>query len=194
MIKAVIFDCFGVIITDALQALCNELAESDPAGVADIKDIIAASNNGFIDPNVSSRKAAKILGMSQDEYRHKIRRGEAKDQALLDYIALLRKDYKTGMLSNIGKGSLSARFSKAKLAKYFDAVVASGDVGFAKPEARAYELVAERLDVRLDECIFTDDREGYCEAARAVGMQAILYESFPQFQTDLVAQLGNNQI
>ena len=42
----------------------------------------------------------------------------------------------------------------------------------AKPELEAYEYVADKLGVRLDECVFTDDRELFCEAARACGMQA----------------------
>jgi len=68
---------------------------------------------------------------------------------------------------------------------YFDAVVASGDIGFAKPEARAYETVADMLDVRLDECVFIDDREIYVEGANAVGMKGVLFTSLKQLKQDL---------
>src|SRR6185369_3482431 len=99
-----------------------------------------------------------------------------KDLELLEYIAELRTQYKIGMLSNIGRGGLERRFAPGELDRYFDVVVVSGDIGYAKPEAEAYEITADRLGVRLDECVFTDDREGYCEAARGVGMQAISYQ------------------
>jgi putative hydrolase of the HAD superfamily len=53
----------------------------------------------------------------------------------------------------------------------------SGDIGFAKPEARAYETVAAQLGVRTDECVMVDDRELCCTGAVETGMQAILYTS-----------------
>jgi FMN phosphatase YigB (HAD superfamily) len=46
--------------------------------------------------------------------------------------------------------------------------------------------------VRLEECVFTDDREDYCEGARAVGMQAILYKNFTQFRADLEKLLSES--
>ncbi len=127
MIKAIIFDCFGVLITDR----------------------------------------------------------EGKNQELLDYIVDLRKNYKTGLLSNISIGGLGARFSPEELTHHFDAVVASGEIGYAKPEAQAYEITADKLGARLDECVFIDDREDYCAGAKGVGMQAVLYQSFDQMKQDL---------
>jgi HAD superfamily hydrolase (TIGR01509 family) len=85
---------------------------------------------------------------------------------------------------------LGRRFQLSELADLFDVVVASGDIGYAKPEAAAYEITADRLGVRLDECVFVDDREPYCEAARGVGMQAIVYRDFAQFQAELQAMLA----
>jgi|GEM_PF-4893866 len=38
---------------------------------------------------------------------------------------------------------------------------------------------------QMDECIFIDDREGYCTGAKGVGMQAILYRSFSQMKPEL---------
>ena len=57
--------------------------------------------------------------------------------------------------------------------------------GYMKPDAEIYEYTANQLGVRFDECLFTDDREEYCEAARAVGMQAIHYQSFNLFKAEL---------
>jgi putative hydrolase of the HAD superfamily len=115
---------------------------------------------------------------------------EVRDEKLLTYIKSLRGEYKIGLLSNIGVSSLEKRFSQAELEEYFDAVIVSGEVGYAKPEREIYEITADRLGVDLSECLFTDDRPDYCDAARACGMQAIPYESFVQFQSDLSALLS----
>ena len=186
MIKAIIFDCFGVVITDALQAMCDELAVDHPEKAARVKDLVELSIRGQITNEESNRESAAIFGLpSVEAYRARINDGERRNQPLLDYIVQLRKSYKTAMLSNVSSGGLLRRFKVDELEKYFDVTVASAEIGFAKPEAQAYEITADRLGVRLDECIFTDDREEYCEGARAVGMQAIRYQSFDQFKTDL---------
>lgn len=119
--------------------------------------------------------------------------GEFKDQDLLQFVAALRKQYKTAMLSNVDADSLSRRLPDEELQEYFDTVVISGEIGYAKPEPEAYGTVADRLGVRLDACVFTDDREEFCEAARAVGMKAIHYKSSDQFKRELhelLAQAG----
>ena len=47
----------------------------------------------------------------------------------------------------------------------------SAFVGMRKPEPEIYELTLERLGdgVRAEECLFVDDLEVNCEAARALG-------------------------
>jgi epoxide hydrolase-like predicted phosphatase len=191
MIKAVIFDCFGVLIGDALGAMTSQLVLTDPNSVERIKAYLNQANTGQTTAEHASRQIAEVFGMPYADYRAKLQAGEVKDQVLLEYIKQLRAQYKTAMLSNVPKNSLHRRFTPQELADHFDVVVASGEIGYAKPEAQAYEIVADRLGVRLDECIFTDDREPYCEGARSVGMQAVLYTGFNQFRSDLKALLAD---
>ena len=190
MIRAIVFDCFGVIITDVLQSIREDLAQTNPEGAEAIKDIIAANNRGIIEPGVTNERIATILGISSGDFRRQIAQGEARNDKLLTYILGLRATYKTGMLSNIAGSSLARRFPDDELKAYFDAVVASGDIGFAKPERQAYEIVADRLNMRCDECVFIDDRELFCEGATSVGMHAIVYTNFAQCKYDLETLLG----
>lgn len=189
MIKAIIFDCFGVIITDALQAIRQQLAQTNPDGAEVIKDIVAANNRGLIEPGEANERIATILGVSVTDFRGRVAAGEVRNEQLLDYILSLRGSYKTAMLSNIAGSSLVRRFPDGELMRYFDVVIASGDIGYAKPEPEAYETAAERLGLRCDECVFIDDRELFCEGATAVGMHSIVYTDFAQFQHDLVGML-----
>lgn len=188
MIKAIVFDCFGVVITDALQVLCDELRAKDPAAADQVRDIVQAANRGMLEPAVSHQQIAALLGMSVSDHMQAIASGEVKDAKLLAYITELRRSYKTAMLSNIGKDSLQRRFAEGELQQYFDVVVASGDIGYAKPEPAAYQITADRLDVRCDECVFVDDREVFVEAARGVGMQAFVYEGVDHFKSELEAR------
>lgn len=187
MIKAVIFDCFGVLIEDSLKAIREKLDTKDRE---DIESLLFACHRGLITAEESSAQIARILGLNSHEYRQVITAGEVKNQPLMDYILEIKKSYKTAMLSNISIGGLKSRFTDEELTKHFDVVVASGEIGYAKPEAQAYEIVAERLGVRLEECVFTDDIDRYCEAARGVGMQAFTYESFEKTKQALMHLLG----
>jgi putative hydrolase of the HAD superfamily len=185
MTKAIIFDCFGVIITDSLRSIVKEVRKNDPDKANHILDLVSAASKGKIDARLSRQAVASELGLTHDEYVSAIRNGEVKNKPLLAYIKELRSRYKTALLSNIISGGLEARFPNNELSNYFDVVVASSNIGFAKPEARAYEITAEKLGVRLDECIMVDDVEAYCLGAEGVGMQAIRYQSFDQMKNEL---------
>lgn len=179
MIRAILFDCFGVIITDALKVVIDELNVSNPALARQVMDIIHANNRGLIEVSESNQQIAQLLGVNVDEWRGRIEHGEAKDEHVLTYLKELRqRGYKTALLSNVGRDSLSRRFSDEELKSHFDVVVASGEVGVMKPDPEIYLHTAKRLDVEPDECVMVDDRDAHCNGARAVGMQSICYENF----------------
>lgn len=189
MVRAIVFDCFGVIITDALKVVIDELDIKDPTLSRQIMDIIHANNRGLLESRDSNRQIAKLLGISVGEWRGRIAHGETKDGRVLTYILALKKSgYKTALLSNIGRASLSRRFTSEELQAHFDVVVASGEVGVMKPDAEIYLHVANELGVKPEECVMVDDRETHCAGARAVGMRSIRYDNFHQ------ATLAVNQL
>lgn len=189
MIKAIIFDCFGVLIEDALAAMRDKLKESAPEKYDEAIEILHAAHRGLITPAESDKKIASLLNLNEQEYRRQLAENEVKNVALMDFVIELKQGYKTAILSNISTGGIARRFSEADL-KLFDVVVASSDTGYAKPEAQIYEITADKLGVKLAECIFTDDNEDYCDAARGLGMQAIHYENFEQFKRELASLLA----
>jgi epoxide hydrolase-like predicted phosphatase len=62
----------------------------------------------------------------------------------------------------------------------FEVVVDSAFVGCRKPEHEIYEIVLERLGVAAGECLFVDDVEVNCEAARELGMAAVHFRDNDQ--------------
>ncbi|HEX3735925.1 MAG TPA: HAD family phosphatase [Solirubrobacterales bacterium] len=57
----------------------------------------------------------------------------------------------------------------------FETVVDSGYVGYRKPERQIYEITLERLGLPGAACLFVDDLEVNCEAARELGFTAVHY-------------------
>ena len=182
MIRAIIFDCFGVIRPDNLATAYAKFGGDMQKDAEFIRETHRASHIGL---RPSAPAFAKHFGITEEEWREAVETGDY-DHELVAYIQKLRRKYKVGMLSNIGKDGFRRYFTETELnGGLFDAVVASGDIGYAKPEAQAYEIMADRLGVLLHECVFTDDREDYCFGAQGVGMAVIRYESFGQFKPEL---------
>jgi putative hydrolase of the HAD superfamily len=60
----------------------------------------------------------------------------------------------------------------------FEVVVDSAFVGVRKPDPAIYSLTLERLGgVAAERCVFVDDLDVNCDAARELGMTAVRYES-----------------
>ena len=82
---------------------------------------------------------------------------------------------RTAFLSN-GVPEVMERVRRQRdLAAYFDVVIVSYEVGFAKPDRRIYELCLSRLGVAPAEALFVDDRIPNVEAARTIGISAIVF-------------------
>lgn len=183
MVKAVILDCFGVIRPDRLVAAYREKGGDPEADREFLEQTQRAANMGLI-PN-SRTVFAERLGISVEEWMFALDHGVDVDRELLDYIERLRRTYKTAVLSNASRGRLKEFIGAKHAERCFDVIVESGSLGFAKPDPQIYEYAADQLGVRFDECVFTDDKEEYCQAAHTVGMQAIHYRSFDQFKREL---------
>ncbi len=66
-----------------------------------------------------------------------------------------------------------------------DHVVVSGEVKVAKPDPRAYRIVAEHAGQPLDRLAFIDDSPRNIEAASALGMDAIRFTDAAALREDL---------
>ena len=72
-----------------------------------------------------------------------------------------------------------------ELSRYLQWTFVSCLTGLRKPDPRAYEHAAEELRVAPADCVFVDDREENCRAARDVGMRALRFESAERLRADL---------
>lgn len=189
MIRAIIFDMFGVIVSEALMKLIADVAHDNPKAADEIRALVHAANRGIIDPDESSTRIGALAGMTLPQYRTHMAKGEVRNHELLDYIVELRRDYKTALLTNATVPTVARRFTADELEHYFDVCIISAEVGFAKPDPEVYRMTADRLAVKPEQCVFTDDREPYVQAAADLGMETILFESCAQFKRRLTEVL-----
>lgn len=194
MIKAIIFDCFGVLLGNAYKVRLADVEQEDPAKAQEMRSINHASDLGVISREESAQYMADLLGIDPEEIYEEQEKAEVPNTDLLEYIASLKNRYKIGLLSNISsRERLSIRFTDNQLTTHFDTVVASGDEGYVKPQAEIYQIAAARLGVEHHECVMIDDILEFCDGARAVGMQAIQFKTNNQCITDLNALIDRGE-
>lgn len=185
MIKAIIFDCFGVLVQESLKPFYKKYLNDDPVKIARSEEKMAASNRGEITYEEWLGILGELAGIGSAEEVGQALEANPRNEELLQYIRhKLKPHYKIGFLSNASANWLDELFLPEDM-ELFDSVVLSYETGFAKPEAQIFEIAADKLEVRLDECVFTDDREDYLLGAQGVGMHAILYKDFEQFKVEL---------
>lgn len=66
-----------------------------------------------------------------------------------------------------------------------DGGILSYTVKVTKPDPAIYRLLIERYDLKPERCVFVDDTPVNVEAARAMGMRGIVYETQEQAETAL---------
>lgn len=184
MVKAIIFDCFGVLTTDLWKEFCATLPSDEIVQKA--KDLNHQYDAGMIafDPfikevsEVTKRNPEVIKAIFTNE-------DSEKNDRLLNYIKELKTKYKTGILSNVATNWVVDYFLTPDEQKLFDTMVFSFQLGVGKPDSQVYKEVLTRLGVEPHEAIFIDDNERYCAAAEALGIKAVLYQDFEQMKREL---------
>jgi putative hydrolase of the HAD superfamily len=118
-------------------------------------------------------RAGRALPPLHEEWRAAQRPIESN----LALVRGLRASYKLGILSNADL-SLRERLQRdLGIHHLFDDIVCSAEVGMAKPEPAIFALAAERLGLPPGDCVFVDDLDANVEAARQVGMRAVLFRA-----------------
>lgn len=182
MIKAIIFDCFGVLYNDpSLDVIRPYVPKPTPEYYAlsrafDLGEISkqdffdGLSGIAHIDANQVARQMEDVSGLNHE---------------LVAVIRSLKQHYKIGMLSNISTSFLQQFLDNNDIRHLFDVVITSQEAGFIKPQPEIFELTLDRLGVEPSEGIFIDDREDNIHGGEAVGIRSILYVDNDQLKRDL---------
>jgi HAD superfamily hydrolase (TIGR01509 family) len=117
------------------------------------------------------RRAGRALPRLHEEWR----RAQVVIDANIALVRALRPPYRCSVLSNADVSLRGRLKDDLALDHLFDDIVVSAEVGMAKPRPEIFRLAADRLGLAPEACVFVDDWDKNVEAARAVGMQAVLH-------------------
>ena len=105
--------------------------------------------------------------------------------ALVDQ--LKEQQIPVALLSNIDE-RLAKLIRDFGLYEPFEPCLLSCEIGLEKPDLKAYELLVKTLNLPAKDVVFIDDRPENVEAAKTIGLDAILFESEQQLKTDLITR------
>lgn len=182
MIKALIFDCFGVLYRDNLSILYDAVPR---AKHQDLQDIIHATDHGFLTRPEYYENIALLSGKSVDEITQIDHRQHSRDEVMIECVKRYKRDYKIGLLSNIDRDTINRLIPEPERSMLFDAFVISGEVGMTKPTPEIFELISAKLGVEPEDCIMIDDMPNNIEGAAIAGMKGICFSSLSQLEQEL---------
>ena len=192
MIKAVIFDLAEVLLT-GVKDTGTALKEKYNLNTGDSNSPLWVSlTEEFFHGNVSEDdyleevvKKYPEIGNKEELKKH-IRANFIEVEGTREVILNLKAaGYKLALLSVHGREWIEHCHQKFNHHELFDVVAYSYDDKVSKPNARAYELVVERLGVKPEECVFIDDNLANVEAAKKLGILGIQFFHAKQLRGEL---------
>jgi putative hydrolase of the HAD superfamily len=114
------------------------------------------------------------------------------NEPMIELMRELRdRGYRMAILTNNVREWEEHWRAKLPIDEIFELVVDSAWVGMRKPEPEIYQLTLERLGgIGPEDCLFVDDNELNVEAARRLGMRAVLFRSNEQAIPAIRNELG----
>ncbi len=187
-IKAIIFDCFGVLVISGRGALLRDF----PHLVGELEDLRMRSDYGFLSREEYNRATADLTGIPVSEVESRYWKKGVRNESAISWVAQLKDEglYKIGLLSNIGPQWIADFLPQGERQRLFDDEVLSSTVGIVKPDREIFQLAAERLGVDTSECVMIDDLLENIDGATSVGMQGIVFGTTTQTQAELKRLLG----
>ncbi len=189
MIRAVLFDLDGVVrhfdvqYTDDIErryglepgavlaaAFAPDLLEQVTVGAMSRRDWVAQVGRA-----VNSVDAAEEWGRQPFEV----------DTQVLELVdALRRAGIRTAILTN-GTDTIPAEVATLGLHEHFEAIFNSAEIGFAKPDMRAFQHVLHALGLDASQVFFTDDSATKLVGAASLGMSTHHFTSVGGLQSAL---------
>jgi putative hydrolase of the HAD superfamily len=195
--RGLLVDWGGVMtsgVFDAFRAFCEqEGLEPDAVGKRFASDpssreLLVALETGAIGEEEFEPRFAAILGVPAAGLIDRLFAGGTDEPAMQAAVARARTSgVRTGLISNSwGLG----RYDRELLARLFDGVVISGEVGIRKPTPEIYELGAAAIELAPGDCVFVDDLPFNLTPAAELGMATVHHVQAEQTITELEQLLG----
>ena len=191
MIKAVIFDFFGVFCPDISLEWFKETVPDHESKLTEFQSICTRSDYGTLSRADFFKEVAALAKVTVDEMARGLEAKTIIDTQLVDFVKVLRQNnYKIACLSN-GTHEWTLRvITDHGLESIFDEIILSGDLGIVKPNHEIYLDTLNRLSVDAKQALFVDDRKINTDAAEECGIRSLIFRDTPTFIDEIESLLS----
>jgi len=197
-ITAVVFDLGGVLIDWNPRYLYRKLLPDDPERIEWFLDNVCNDAwNLEQDAGRPFADAVALLCGSHPEHEALIRAYDARWEEMLkgpipESVAILdelrRARRRLYALTNWSAEKFPVARQRFDFLGWFDDIVVSGEIGLRKPHPEIFHHLLERIALPASRTFFVDDSRHNIEAARALGLDAVLFTTPAALRADLQAR------
>lgn len=195
-ITTIFFDWGGVIADDPGDEFLSLLLRNIGASEEQVQEIYDTYMKRFMKGLISETEYWEALRLNYGFSIHDTISDEFKkwnglvknDDILALAIQAKAIGLQTAILSNVIEPTYNV-LVKAGYYNYFDDVIASCKVGFAKPQPEIYQLALDRLHTTARQSVFIDDKQNNLDPAYKMGFKTILAQNPAQIIQDITQYL-----
>jgi putative hydrolase of the HAD superfamily len=198
--RGLLVDWGGVMTTDlfaSFRAFCEQ-AGLEPDTVRrrfredrESRDLLIGLETGKLPEEEFEPQLAAKLGIDGAGLIDHLFAGSRVDDRMVQAVAMARQSgIHTGLISNSWG---TRRYDRDLLARLFEGIVISGEVGIRKPAPEIYKLGADSIGLAPSDCVFVDDLPFNLEPAAELGMATVHHvgpdQTIPQLEKLLGVKL-----
>jgi putative hydrolase of the HAD superfamily len=192
-VKLIAFDMGHVFVDFDWDEVCKGfMARANGLTRDDMRQIMAYLGNlgyerGTIGTVDFLRELNQKLGitLTLDEFRQVWNSTFHENPEMAKLLQSLKEKLPLYLLSNTNEEHYSFLQSTFDVARHFQELILSYQVGASKPEARIYQEVLDRSGLPAENILFVDDLEPNVRAARSLGIQSIQFTGIENLKREL---------
>ena len=192
-IKALIWDLEGVLMLTDDANMPLTVAKKLNAPYEKVREIFFSDTNDKVDlgevtQDQFNEYILDTLQISRDKkylLEEVLNEEFYIDNDLLIKITGMRREYKTGLISNFSNDLRPKIENEWAIGSAFDEIIISCEVGVIKPDPAIFNLMLDRLGVKADESVFIDDRIKNIDGAKEMGFHTIFFTDKERALKDL---------
>ncbi|MEZ4883252.1 MAG: HAD family phosphatase [Chitinophagales bacterium] len=194
-INTIIFDLGGVLVDWNPKYLYRKIFDSETKINEFLSEICTNEWNIEHDRGRPLWEGTQLLVDQYPQYEQEIRAYYGRWVEMLgglldETVEILEKlkeipEYRIYALTNWSHETFAFARVLYPFLQLFEGIVVSGEEKVIKPDARIYEILLERFEVKAEEAVFIDDSLKNVKGAEAVGIKGIHFSSPQQLKVDL---------
>lgn len=192
-IDAVVFDLGGVLIDWNPRHLYRQLFADEQEMEHFLATVCTLEWHVAHDLGEDTKESCAALALAHPEHADLIHAWADRSEdmiggAIAGTVALLADLTSRGVrcyvLSNMERETFPVRRERFEFMEWFDGHLISGLEGVVKPDPRIFRRLLRRFDLQPSRTLFIDDDAANVEAATALGIHAMLFESPEQLRAE----------